>query len=319
MALQIRKGNPNKPPRVLIYGEAGVGKSTLGARSERPIFISPEGGNDQLETKSGASVDEIMGVDSWKALVANIELLRTSKHDFKTAVFDSADWIEKLCHAAIIGNTGKSIITVDGGYGAGYRKSEAMHRELIENISRLREERGMAIIVTAHADVRQVKDPSMPEDYDHFEIKCHQMVSSLWREWVDALFFARFQTHVKAAEDTDRARAFGNGKRIIYATNQPSFQAKNRYGLDPNGSGYEFTTDFWDFFVNHIKKKTAAELNSLDLDAIRLGISDMAVLIKDPGVADTIAKTIKEAEERKDEATLRAVYARMKELTKGKN
>ena len=51
--LQVRKSNPNKPPRVMIYGVEGVGKSTLGARAGKPIFISPEGGTDNIVDANG--------------------------------------------------------------------------------------------------------------------------------------------------------------------------------------------------------------------------------------------------------------------------
>ncbi len=305
--LVTKKGNPLKPPRVLIYGVEGVGKSTFGAKSENPIFITPEGGVDQLRTASGDLVDEMPGIDSWEAIRGAVRKLLTEKHEFKTVVLDSADWIEKVCHARIIGTSGKSITTCNGGYGAGYRQSEIMHKELIEDISLLRERRGMNIIVTAHAHVKEVKDPSMSEDYEAFEIKCHEFVSSLWREWVDALLFVRFQTFVKSSEDTKKARAFSDGSRMVYCLKQPSFQAKNRYGLTDEVS---FTENYWDQFIIEAKRSGQTNLGELKAE-----IDELYSKIGDEELKAKVLDSIKKAGD--NTVVVSSILKRLKELTKG--
>jgi hypothetical protein len=223
----VQTANPNKPVRVMIYGIEGVGKSTFGSEAPVPIFITPEGGIDNIP---GAKA--MPNVATWDDILASVDELTTGPHSYKTVVLDSADWIEKTAHAKILSldKAGRSIITANGGYGAGYRESEKMHRELIERLSVLREKRGMNVIITAHYTVRTVKDPEAMSDYDAFEIKCHEMVSSLWREWVDALLFVRFKTFLKE-EEGSKTRALGDGERVAFTEKRPSYQAKNRYGL----------------------------------------------------------------------------------------
>ncbi len=271
--LVVKKSNPNKPPRILIYGVEGVGKSTLGARAPKPIFISPEGGTDELKNAHGNGVDQIPNIKTWLDVKNAIKSLATLNHDYQTVVLDSADWIEKVCHLHILGTSGKSITTVNGGYGSGYRESEAMHKVLIDDLSELREKKNMGIIITAHAHVKAVKDPSMMEDYDSFEIKCHEMVSSLWREWVDALLFARFRTFLKSNDDSSKARALGDGTRVVYTQKQPAFQAKNRYGLPVE---MEFTENFWNEFITLSGKgpKDAAVILS-ELTGMVEGLTDL--------------------------------------------
>lgn len=258
------------------YGPEGVGKSTLGAKSDRPIFITPEGGVDQLTDANDHPCEEMPNIISWDDLTKAIVSLSTEQHNFKTLVLDSADWIEGLCHQKIIGTSGKTITTVNGGYGAGYRAAQNMHQDLIKSLEALRERKGMNIIVTAHAHVKAVKDPEMNEDYDAFEIKCHEFVSSLWREWVDGLFFIRFKTFVKSAEanDTKRARAFSDGSRVLYTIKQPSFQAKNRYGLPPE---MEFTQSFWNDFMQYAKR----EIKQESLDEVKAEITELIQKIPD--------------------------------------
>ena len=49
---QIHSGRRHAPPRILIYGTDGIGKSTTGAQAPRPVFIQTEDGLDQIECDS---------------------------------------------------------------------------------------------------------------------------------------------------------------------------------------------------------------------------------------------------------------------------
>lgn len=301
LLLVTKKGNPNNPLRVMIYGVEGIGKSTLGARADAPIFISPEGGVDQVKNSKGEALDEMPNVSTWDAVREAIRKITIEEHAFQTLVLDSADWIEKLCHAKIIGQSGKSITTCNGGYGAGYRQSEIMHKDLIDDLTVLREKRKMNIIVIAHAQVRPVKDPSVMDDYDSFEIKCHELVASLWREYVDALLFARFRTFTKS-DDTQRARALSDGSRVVYTVKQPSFQAKNRYTMLPE---YNFNMEFWDIL------KSAAQ-NKLDLKP------EILELLKLLPEDDIWKKAVEALEKAGDDFTkLNAIKKRLVEITGG--
>ena len=39
MLESIKSGRENKPPRIMVYGQEGVGKSTFGASAPAPIII----------------------------------------------------------------------------------------------------------------------------------------------------------------------------------------------------------------------------------------------------------------------------------------
>jgi len=45
----IQTGRTPMPPRILLYGTEGIGKSTCAAQTPRPIFIQTEDGLGQLE------------------------------------------------------------------------------------------------------------------------------------------------------------------------------------------------------------------------------------------------------------------------------
>lgn len=307
-ALTTRKSNPNKPARVIIYGPEGAGKSTFGAKSDKPIFITPEGGADRLTDSEGNPVEELPGVNTWLKLIAGCNDILNQDHDFKTLVLDSADWMESLCHAEIIGRSGKSITTVNGGYGAGFRQSQGMHKELIDILENIRNKRGMNLIITAHAHVKPVKDPEMLEDYDSFEIKCHEYVSSLWREWVDALFFVRFKTFLSTSDDSVKARALTDGTRVIYTQKQPAFQAKNRFGMPPE---MDFTENFWNEFMQYAKKGVVP---TASLDELKMEIQDLKMQLTDEATLKLVDESFVKAGDNMN--TLVAIKNRLKEILK---
>ena len=46
----IQRGRQSKPPRVLLYGVEGIGKSTFGSEAPKPIFIQTEDGLDEINS-----------------------------------------------------------------------------------------------------------------------------------------------------------------------------------------------------------------------------------------------------------------------------
>lgn len=273
----IKTEKEKRPVRVLCYGVEGVGKSTFAAKAPSPIFICPEGGVDEIQ---GAV--EMPQIGSWKDIRESVKELITGKHEFQTLVLDSIDWIEKLAHAEIIGDSKKDIIRANGGYGAGFRQSEQMHRELIEDLATLREKRKMHVVAIGHYQIKTVKDPESVVEYDGYSIKLHDQVSGLWREWVDAVLFARFKAHVKPGGDDGKTVALGTGERVVYTEQRPAFQAKNRFGLPFE---MPFTPNFWNEF-------TAAAGRVGSIDVIRQEMEEMFKKVKDETTKAAIRESV---------------------------
>ena len=46
----ITKGRENRPPRLFVYGQEGVGKSLFSASAPNPIFVQTEDGLGEIDT-----------------------------------------------------------------------------------------------------------------------------------------------------------------------------------------------------------------------------------------------------------------------------
>jgi hypothetical protein len=154
MIEQIHRGRRHSPPRLLIYGTEGIGKSTTAAQAPNPIFIPTEDGLDQIDCCSFPLAKSLTDVE------AALRALITEQHDFETVVIDSADWLERLVWDALCEQYGASSIEkVDGGYARGYIHALTHWRRLLADLSTLRNQRGMCVILLAHAKVEKFEDP----------------------------------------------------------------------------------------------------------------------------------------------------------------
>ncbi len=55
----ITKNAQMKPPRVLLYGPAGIGKTTFGASAPRPIFLPIEDGLGRIDVDSFPTLEKL--------------------------------------------------------------------------------------------------------------------------------------------------------------------------------------------------------------------------------------------------------------------
>ncbi len=215
-----------RPPRILVYGVEGVGKTTFAAGAPNPVFIW---------TEDGAGTLDPMGFPlarSFGEVMESITSLYEEDHDFQTVVTDSMDWLEPLIWAQVCAD--KKIGSIeDVGYGKGYIEALTHWRAYLEGMTALRNERNMTIIHIAHSHIKRFDSPET-EPYDRYMVKIHDRASALLREHSDVVAFANY--HI-AIEKVDKgfnktvARGVTSGKRFLYLSERPAYQAKNRYSM----------------------------------------------------------------------------------------
>jgi hypothetical protein len=233
---KIHQGRRHTPPRILIYGTEGIGKSTTASQSPKPIFVPTEDGLDQIDCASFPLAKSLADVRT-----ALGELLRDD-HEFETVILDSADWLERLIFDALCEQYGvNSIEKVDGGYAKGYTHALTHWRAILNDLDQLRNQRGMCVILLAHAKVETFADPEHPA-YDRYSPRLHKHATALITEWADAVLFATRKIITKTqdggfgrertiAAGLGKDASGGGGERVLRTIGSPACVAKNRYDL----------------------------------------------------------------------------------------
>lgn len=223
---EITRGIQQKAQKVVIYGPEGIGKSTFAAGFPNPVFIDTEGSTKHMD------VARLPRPSSWQMLLAEIDEVKKAR-PCDTLIIDTVDWAEQLCIEALCAKYLKNGIE-DFGYGNGYvYAKEAFGRFLnrLEDVI----EAGMHVVLTAHAQIRKFEQPNEMGAYDRYELKLgkktQSQTSPLVKEWADMVLFANYKTFSVAADDKGRKHKAQGGKRVMYTTHHPCWDAKNRHNL----------------------------------------------------------------------------------------
>lgn len=221
--LTTSRGVKVEPPRVVIHGAPGIGKSTLASCAPAPVFVDLEHGTLQLD------VSRVDGVDSWETLLAALRALAAEPHEFKTVVIDTLDKAEWLCWQHLCRRERvDSIEKVGRGFGKGYIAAYEEFRALARALDDLREKRGMAVIVIAHSKIENAPDAA-GDEHQRWTLKVHKQVAGLFYEGFDAILFARLEVFTTKT-DTGKVKGFGDA-RVLETAPSPAWLAKNRYRL----------------------------------------------------------------------------------------
>lgn len=221
--LNITSGRMPKPQKVVIYGPEGIGKTTLASHFPDPVFIDTEGSTYHMDVRR---TDKPA---SWAELVSIVKQIAASPEICKTLVLDTADWAEMLCISNVCAKYQKKGIE-DFGYGKGYVFVQEEYGQLLNALTDVINA-GMNVVVTAHAKMRKFEQPDEMGAYDRWEMKLSKQVAPMVKEWADMVLFANYKTYVVSADDKGTKHKAQGGKRVMYTTHHPCWDAKNRHGL----------------------------------------------------------------------------------------
>lgn len=219
--LNITSGRVNRPQKVVLYGVEGIGKTSLAAQTPEPLFIDTEGGTAHLDVR------RLQKPETWEELIDLVKEVAATQDVCRTLVIDTADWAEQMAIDHICRKYKQTGLEAFG-YGKGYTF-------LAEEFSRFLGAcddvitSGKNVVITAHARQRRVELPDETGGFDVWGLKLSKQCGPLLKEWPDALLFINYKTYV-VATDTNSHKAQG-GKRVIYTSHSPVWDAKNRHGL----------------------------------------------------------------------------------------
>jgi len=216
------------PPRIVIHGGPGVGKTTTAAYAPDPIIMPLESGEGLL------SLDELPRPNSYGDVMEMLAELHTSEHGYRTLLVDTIDKLEPLVWDQVCndkGGGGKNAKTniEDFGFQAGYKQSDPYWIAFFRALDALRRS-GMTIVVLSHTEGRTINDP-LRGDYNQWTPKLHKRANALLFEWADLVGLLEIERMVLKDENGKPAKSNSTGQRILHLEDSGGMLAKNRYRL----------------------------------------------------------------------------------------
>lgn len=160
MVSKLRGKRPEaieKRLKMLLYGGAGVGKTTASIQFPKPYLIDTERGAEnqqyvKLLEKSGGAYFFTTDFDE---LVNEITSLMTEKHDYQTVIIDPLT----VLYNDLLDKSAKSLATKEDPEGMAFGRHKAKADRRIKHLLNLLLRLDMNVIITSHA--KKVWGPGM--------------------------------------------------------------------------------------------------------------------------------------------------------------
>lgn len=223
----VTTGKVVEPIFGIVYGDEGVGKTTLGAGLPKVIFGGPE-------SAKRFNVARLPAPKSFSEYLDQLKELRDEDHGFMSHCLDSLDWLELLLFDEIKKSQGqKSIEDCFGGYGKWVNGVVAYWKQAIDLMQELRDKKKMHILILSHYQIKKFDNPMTQLPYDRYMMKLsNEKHSALWREAVDFVMLATYDVQSYSSDkNAKKGRGLNGEARVVYTEKRASHDAKNRLGL----------------------------------------------------------------------------------------
>lgn len=225
----LTKGR-RRPPRIVLYGPPGIGKSTFGADAPKPVFVTTEDGVDNLP------VAQFPKAESWNELLGRVKQVATEEHEFQTIVLDTLNGaFELACQHVCATLYGGQWVAQKGhggfmGFYQGYKATSEEIRTLLAPLDACRA-RGMTVILLAHAGLQNVKHP-VDGEYNKFAPDVDKNTWARVSGWSDLVLRADFEYSVIKDKGKSKGRAIGTQTRKLFSQGSAAEDAKCRCGYE---------------------------------------------------------------------------------------
>lgn len=249
MSILRKPGSDKTFPLIVIYGPAGMGKTSLALQAPNPIVFDIDDGVSELAADFKATSIPKTCFSSWTNLVkiteAAIQSKKTKKPvrietsdiseeidftSYDSIILDTLNRIEELCKIHILEMNDVETLT-DGklGFGKGYDVLAETMRKYFDLLVEGR--RYFTIIAPCHSSLKKKKNVD-GTDWDIEDLKLNEKVSGLVKEMFSSVFFiTRDVTPTKVAGSLNKVIGKDTGGNVLNTATTASHFAKSRYPL----------------------------------------------------------------------------------------
>jgi hypothetical protein len=222
-------------PYTVLYGQNGIGKTTLACMAPNTLVANIERGiPERLE-----SVPRFP-IESMAELLVLIEQLRTQQHQFAHLVVDSVSalnnkLIDEICREQkwLLAD-GRNDLGEKGysAYGRGEKIVGEKFSQIANAILRLRDDRNVAVTLLGHVRTVNVKTPDT-EPYSRYDLALPVGAIEVLCQRADIVGFMSYPLTVIKAEGqrSGPGKALGDSDARLYLRPAATHNAKNRFEL----------------------------------------------------------------------------------------
>ena len=210
------------PPRLVIYGQPKIGKTTFASKAPSPLLIQTEDG------AAGLRIPKIPETpcETFDELMDCLRLVLTSDHDRKTLIIDTLDKAEHLAQQKVLrrdfgGDKSKYMDWYKGPVIEGEMISEVLFA-----LDHIRKQRGMNIILLAHDGLLPGAN-ALGDDFKKWAPNLSKYAWNRVRDWADQIGHA--QSNFKVADK--KAKQLGKDRWINFL-GSPGRDAGCRVGYE---------------------------------------------------------------------------------------
>jgi len=249
----------NEGEKIIIYGESGMGKTTLSAMAPNPVYIGlDDGGRKLVHPKTGELLNRIPDIDNYGDVRAALQQLELFDN-FDTVVIDTVTELQDIAVPWMLdhisgpkGSVAKNI--VDYGYNKGWSHLYDVMKYILNDCDTLIK-RGKNVILVAQSYPIKVANPGG----DDFLCEAPHLyagtpsIEALYRSWADHILrIAYVDTKVK-----DKKASSAN-VRGIFTAPEVYYRAKSRTlarVLEDSVVSFESADDdsIWSFMFGGVK------------------------------------------------------------------
>ena len=230
------------PPRMLVYGSPGIGKSTLGLGAPDPIFIPTEPGVENVD------VARFPVAKTLDAFLESVRMVADGEHDYKAVVIDTLNGLMELYYKAKKdipgepGRDGKTRPLYDfigfGGHSGWNGVARDIKADLLEPLEHC-QQRGMYVIMLAHTGTHNHKNP-LGDDVVKTGPSINKWVWEVIQGWLDVIGRAEYvystsrvtDKLAKASTDVEIVDGLRVKQRRLYFDGGLEMDAKARIGYE---------------------------------------------------------------------------------------
>tara|TARA_R110000744_G_scaffold172686_1_gene291385 strand:+ start:303 stop:1052 length:750 start_codon:yes stop_codon:yes gene_type:complete len=210
------------PPRLVVYGEPKVGKTSFASDAPAPLLLQTEDG------AAGLRIPKIPETpcETWEELIQCLGVVLKEKHDRKTLIIDTLDKAELLAQRKVLSEQFGGDKKKYMAYYVGPVIAGEMISEILFWLDRIRSKRGMNIILIAHDGLLPGAN-ALGEDFKKWAPSLSKYAWNRVRDWADQIGHA--QSNFKVMEK----KAVELGKdRWLHFRGSPGRDAGCRVGYE---------------------------------------------------------------------------------------